>query len=81
MKKEMNHPCRAARDPLKGAALAAGQSRFRDALVTGHRFGVTGLGYWLTGDFGSSSKAITSLRLFSFRMPLCPARGICEHAL
>ncbi|MFP8780663.1 extracellular solute-binding protein [Hydrogenophaga sp. RWCD_12] len=33
MKKEMNHPCRAARDPLKGAALAVRQSRPGGALV------------------------------------------------
>ena len=32
MKKEMNHPCRAARDPLKGAALAVRQSRPGGAL-------------------------------------------------
>ena len=30
------HPCRAARDPLKGAALAARQSRFRGALDLMH---------------------------------------------
>ena len=28
----MDHPCHAPRDPLKGAALAARQSRFRGAL-------------------------------------------------
>ena len=32
----MDHPRRAARDPLKGAALAARQSRFRGALESSH---------------------------------------------
>ena len=38
MKNQMNHPCRVARDPLKGAALAVRQSRPGGAL--GWRGGV-----------------------------------------
>ena len=35
----MTHPCAASRHPLKGAALAARQSRFRGALGSSPRAG------------------------------------------
>ena len=37
--------------------------------------------YWLTGDFGSSSSATRCRTCSSFRMPMCPARGMLEQAL
>jgi tungstate transport system substrate-binding protein len=77
MKKEMNHPCRAARDPLKGAALAVRRSRPGGALFRIAAFAAAVATGWVvsTAALAQSSIVVASTTsteqsgLFGYLLP------------
>jgi len=64
----------------QGQAAGAGDGQHLHEFASLHGVARLRLDYWLTGDSGASSSAITSCICFSVRMPAAPKRGITEHA-